>query len=309
VTKLGTSAIRGSLWCACLMLGALSSRTAAQDQFVVADATFTATAQNTMMSQYPIAPLPAAPANWKTPVDFSNGTMYVRYEVLEKPSAASTYGNICFEQGQTLTCQGYPAPYTATGVYMNNAKLSTFWQYSMIDWTKKIDRVYVVLKDDKMAIVQGNAMFYPTKLHVTVTVVAPGKTYVMPTATSDDADADAGTPPAAPMRDGGVAGKGGAAMMTPPKAGQAASAGTTAAAASTAGRGTALTGSAGRSTAGNTSQPSTAGTHAGAADYLDHGSSCSLVSPPRAAGASGTLAMLVSLALLFVARTLRRRAR
>lgn len=290
------------------MLCALSARASAQDQFVIADATFTATAQNTMMSQYPIAPLPAAPANWKSPVDFSSGTMYVRYEVLEKPSNATTYGNICFEQGKTLTCQGYPPPYTSTGVTMNNAKLPTFWQYSMIDWTKKIDRVYVVLKDGSMSIVQGNAMFYPTKLHVTVTVVAPGKTYVMPPPTGDDADADAGTPTKGPMRDAGVVPTaGGAAMMSTPKAGTAAppAVGTTAPGVITAGRGVA--GTAGRGTAGNSSQRADAGTSLSAVDYLDHGSSCSMVSPPRAARAWPTLPTLPTLLLLSFAFFARRR--
>jgi hypothetical protein len=290
----------GAAWLLC----APSTRAHAQDQFVIADATFTATAQNTMQSQYPIAPLPAAPANWKSPVDFSNGTMYVRYEVLEKPSDATTYGNICFEQGKTLTCQGYPPPYTSEGVYMNNAKLPTFWQYGMIDWTKKIDRVYVVLKDDKMTIVQGNAMFYPTKLHVTVTVVAPGKTYVMPPPTHDDSDADAGAPPAKPTRDAGTAGS--PSTMTQAKAGTAAPPVTTTPVASTAGRGVAVAGSAGRATAGNASQRADAGTRLSAVDYLDHGSNCSLVSPPRAARAWPALLLLM---FGFVARSLSRRRR
>lgn len=284
------------------MLCALSARASAQDQFVIADATFTATAQNTMQSQYPIAPLPAAPANWKSPVDFSSGTMYVRYEVLEKPSNATTYGNICFEQGKTLTCQGYPPPYTSTGVTMNNAKLPTFWQYSMIDWTKKIDRVYVVLKDGSMSIVQGNAMFYPTKLHVTVTVVAPGKTYVMPPPTADDTDAGA---PTTTMHDAGVVPTaGGAAMTTTPKAGSAAPPATTAPLGTTAGRGAAV-GTAGRGTAGNSSQRD-AGTSLSAVDYLDHGSSCSLVSPPRAARAWPSLLLLT---FVFFVRSLSRRRR
>jgi hypothetical protein len=148
-------------------------------------------------------------------------------------------------------------------------------------------------------------MFYPTKLHVTVTMVAPGKTYVMPPPTSDDADA--GTPPVKPMRDAGTA-TAGSATTTAPKAGQGApTAMSTTPGTTTAGRGAAaVAGSAGRATAGNASQRLDAGTTPSAADYLDHGSSCSLVSPPRAAHAWPSLVLL---SFVFVARSLFRRRR
>lgn len=165
---------------------------AAQQQFVLVDATFTATAQNTMKSQYPIAPLPAAPSNWRTPINWAEGSIHVRLEVIEKPTALKTLGNVCFENSMTLTCQPYPPPFSSKGVYPSSAKISSFWQYDVFDWTKKLDRVYVVLKDENERIVQGSAQFYPTKMRVTVWVVPPEKSFVAPAPTQED-DGDAGT--------------------------------------------------------------------------------------------------------------------
>src|SRR5262249_19834885 len=127
--------------------------------------------------------------------------IHLRYEVLEKPTMLKTLGNICFENTNTLTCQPYPPPYTSTGVYTSDAKINTFWQYNVFDWTKKLDRVYVVLKDEKETIVQGSAQFYPTKLHVTVWVVPPGKSFVGPTR---EDESDAGVQPPAARQDASV---------------------------------------------------------------------------------------------------------
>src|SRR5262245_32747431 len=113
----------------------------------IVDETYTATAQNTQKSHYRINVIAGTPTNWRTPVDYGNGSVSIRYEVLEKPSAANTIFNICFE-GSTKICSPYPPVYSAPGVYNFSWQLSEFWQYAMIDWTQGIKDIAVVLKTE-----------------------------------------------------------------------------------------------------------------------------------------------------------------
>jgi len=274
-------------------------RASAQDQFVLVDMTFTATAQNTMLSQYALKPLAGAPANWRSPVDYASGSIYVRFEVMEKPSARSTLCNVCFENSGTLTCMPYAPPYTATGVTTSAPKIPKFWQYDVYDWTKPVELVQVVLKDEDTKLVQGDPQFYPTKMRVTVTVVPPGKTYVEDSTTGGGGEIkpDAGAPSTAGGRggSGNVAGGSGgsraaaAAGTGAVKAGTGAVSGVAgkAAAAGAAGRAGSSAGAspvAGALTTGVSQAAGAGGPEAadagamrpGVHDYLDPGSKCSV---------------------------------
>jgi hypothetical protein len=180
------SARRQGLLAAGLCLSALSPA-AAQDKFVAADTTYTATADNTMNSHYRIDPTMEVPANWKVPVDYSTATVSVRMEVLEKPSNAKTLVNVCF-QGNVETCMAYPPAYSMPGVLTFSKPLNSFWQYGMFDWTKGIQYTAVSLKDEDEQLVQGDPMFYPTKVKLTVTVTADDAPVMEPE------PADAGMP-------------------------------------------------------------------------------------------------------------------
>lgn len=162
-----------------LSAAAVSSRAHAE-QFVLIDLTYEATAANTTDSLFPGTPAANIPRNLKTPIDYASGTAHVRFEVLSKPSAAKTLYNICFENASNYACMGYPPAYTATGTYDFSGAFSSFWQGNLVDWSMGISKVQLILKDETEAKVQGNAMFYPTKVHVTITLVAPGSTYVPP---------------------------------------------------------------------------------------------------------------------------------
>ena len=166
----------------------------AQQQVVVTDVTYTATTANTMDSHYRVSPAAGTPSNWRSPVDYASGTAFVRLEVLTKPSTQKTIYNICFE-GNQAACMGYPPAYTAPGTYDFSFAFSTFWQYSVVDWTKGVQKVALILKNENGDKVQGDAQFYPTMIHVTITLVAPGSTYVPPPMTKDAGmPADAGMP-------------------------------------------------------------------------------------------------------------------
>jgi hypothetical protein len=150
------------------------------------------------------------PKNLKTPINYAGGTAYVRFEVLAKPSAAKTLYNICFENPSNYACMPYPDAYTATGVYNFNYPFSAFWQNNVVDWSMGITAVQLILKDEKETKVQGNAMFYPYKMHVTITLVAPGSTYVPPDITSSGGTA--GAPAVAGSSAAGMGGAGAAGM-------------------------------------------------------------------------------------------------
>jgi hypothetical protein len=297
-----TNANAAWLWVCALALVASGGGTAlAQEQFVLVDSTFTATAQNTSLSQYGIAPLPAAPANWKTPVDWTKGSMHVRFEILEKPSNAKTLTNVCFENSNVLTCQPYPPPYSNTGVFQSDDRLPTFWQYNVYDWTQKLEHVYVVIKDENGKLAQGNAMFYPSKMRVTVTIVPPGKAY-RDTAVSEKDD-DGGMP-TAPKPDAGAA--------TKPAGSEGLGAASGAAGARTPGntvidagppRAGTGTGSAGLSTL----QMQDAGSGHDIRAYIDNGNSCSAL--PQRAGREAPYALLAGFELALGVFATRRRRR
>jgi hypothetical protein len=168
-------------------------------QLLLVDATYTATAQNTSSSHYRLTPLAGTPTNWRAPVDYAAGTMFARIEVIEKPSDSKTLVTICFE-GNVKTCMPYPPAYTAPGVYDVSWRIDSFWQYAMVDWTKGVQQVAVVLKTETEVEAQGDPLFYPAKMHVTVSLVPPGQTFVPPASQADAGvgPTDAGaTPPAA----------------------------------------------------------------------------------------------------------------
>lgn len=292
-------------WCLSLLAGA---RVEAQGEpFVLVDETFTATAQNTSSSEYGVEPLQGVPENWRTPTDYSAGRVHVRVEVLEKPSSMRTLCNVCFAAGDKLTCMPYPPPYTTPGTYDSEPKISSFWQYDVYDWTKPVEEVRIVVKDENGRFVQGNAAYFPTTLHVTVTVLPPGAEY-------KEGAVAAPAPRTSP--DGGVAMTASAAAGAEGAA--ATSAGTrntgtmTSATASNGGAGgTKATRAPAPSAAGSSSQKMAAVPDAGMpreiSQYIEPGSSCAVLHlRPKARYGE---AVSIALALGHLVRAQRRRKR
>jgi hypothetical protein len=203
---------------ACVLWGHASAQ--AQDQFVVVDATYTATAQNTMDSHYRVDPKAGTPSNWRSPIDYASGEAYVRLQVLEKPSDESTLYNICFEATPSYACMPYSPAYTAPGIYEFNYPFSSFYQYDQVDWSKGTKDIALILKDKDQNKPQGSPDFYPTKVHVTITIVRQGGVYTPPGTASEDAGTDAGSfmDASAPSSDASVSEPDAATMQpaTPP---------------------------------------------------------------------------------------------
>ena len=151
-------------------------------QFVLIDETYTATAMNVdNEARYNTTPRFGIPADWTQPVSFVDGRVFVEFEILEKPSDLTTLYNICFANSIDA-CMPYGPPFTKPGRYEFNSAFERFWQNDVIDWSKGVSRIQIYLKNDKEQKRPGtDPNFYPMKAHVTVTVVAPGATYIPPT--------------------------------------------------------------------------------------------------------------------------------
>ena len=208
--------------CSCLLLMA-APRRAHAEQFVLLDLTYEATSANTMNSHFNAKPAAGIPANWRTPINYANGSAHVRFEVLSAPSATKTLYNICFEN-TAMSCLGYPPAYSGPGVTNFSNQFSMFWNYNVIDWSKPITNVALVLKNERELKVHGDPAHYPYKMHVTITVVAPGSTYVPPDVTGMNGNAGTGAAMAGTGAAGsraGTGGSGGAGGMRSGGAGQA----------------------------------------------------------------------------------------
>jgi hypothetical protein len=163
-------------------------------QFVLFDVTFTFTkedADNSKPSKshyYVRGKMLNAdrPKDWVKPVDYRNGTVHIRAEVIEKPaSGAPTTWTLCYipNKGQKngYGCTG-TGVYREKGVYERDVKMTSFWQNENIVWEEGIKEMHLVMKDDSGG--NGHAhkrtdseKFFPTKMRITMIQVAKGSNY------------------------------------------------------------------------------------------------------------------------------------
>ncbi len=126
------------------------------------------------------------PKDWTSPVDYRNGTVHVRLEVLEKPTGEEpTTWSICYipNKGQKngYGCLGTDI-YKKVGVYEKDISMKTFWENDSIVWTEGIKQMDLVIKDNSGG--AGHAhkrvdfeKFFPTKVRLTLTQVSAGSKY------------------------------------------------------------------------------------------------------------------------------------
>jgi hypothetical protein len=185
----------------------LSSR-AARAEFVVVDVSYTHSAQTTTDSHYRVQPPVGTPSNWKSPIDYSAGEAWVRLEVKTKPPGDTpTRFQVCFELAVNYACTDQAPTYTKPGVYTWGTPFSNFYLGGPVDWSKGIRDTALILKDtNNVKPAPENvgdavsARYMPTDLHVTVTLVPKGETYVPP-APGDGGGADATADHAQPASD------------------------------------------------------------------------------------------------------------
>ena len=162
------------------------------NQFVLFDVTFTFTkedADNSKPSQshyYVKGDLinKDRPKDWTSPVDYRNGTVHVRTEVLEKPDGGEpTTWSLCYipnkgqKNGYGCTSTGV---YKEKGVHEQDVSMTTFWQNDSIVWTEGIKQMDLVLKDGKNLHAhkrEDPEKFFPTKVRITMIQVSAGSKY------------------------------------------------------------------------------------------------------------------------------------
>lgn len=129
---------------------------------------------------------PERPKDWTSPVDYRNGTVHIRIEVLEKPPGnAPTTWTLCYIPnkgvGNGYGCTGTEL-YTTTGLFERDVAMTSFWENGSIVWSEGIKQMDLVIKDDSGG--QGHAhkradheRFFPTRVRITMVQVAKGETY------------------------------------------------------------------------------------------------------------------------------------
>ncbi|HEY2252538.1 MAG TPA: hypothetical protein VGH74_15800, partial [Planctomycetaceae bacterium] len=180
------------LW-ACLLLLA-APVTSKAEQFVLFDVTFTYTKEDAdtsrpSKSHYYVRDKQLnadRPKDWTAPVDYRNGTVHIRTEVIEKPAGSEpTTWSLCYipNKGQKngYGCTG-TVVYREQGVYEQDVSMKSFWQNDSIVWSEGIKQMDLVIKDGSGG--SGHAhkrsdpeKFFPTKVRITMVQVSAGAKY------------------------------------------------------------------------------------------------------------------------------------
>ena len=175
-----------------ILLALCSAPLSRADQFVLFDVTFPFTkadADNAKPNQshYYVKgdKLNAQrPKDWSAPVDYRNGTVHVRLEVIEKPAGSQpTTWSVCYipNKGQNhgYGCIG-TGVYKEVGVYEKDIDMTSFWQNDDIVWGEGIKEMHLVIKDDHNLHAHKRPeaeKFFPTKVRITMIQVSAGAKY------------------------------------------------------------------------------------------------------------------------------------
>jgi len=172
----------------------LSGTMASAEQFFLFDVTFTYTKADAdtstpSKSHYYVrggALNPDRPRDWTSPVDYRNGTVHIRTEVIEKPAGGeNTEWTLCYipnrGQGNGYGCTGFGI-YQEAGVYERDVPMTSFWENGSIIWSEGIKQMDLVIKDGSGG--RGHAhrrpdseKFFPTKVRITMVQVSAGSKY------------------------------------------------------------------------------------------------------------------------------------
>jgi hypothetical protein len=164
------------------------------DQFVLFDVTFNYTKQDADSSRPSKSHFYVKgdklnkdrPRDWTAPVDYRNGTVHIRAEVLEKPPGGEpTTWTICYipnkGKGNGYGCTG-TGLYRDKGIFERDVSMREFWENDSIIWTEGIKQMDLVIKGNSGG--QGHAhkrkdaeKFFPTRMRITVIQVSAGSKY------------------------------------------------------------------------------------------------------------------------------------
>jgi hypothetical protein len=170
----------------------LTSTAGRAEQFVLFDVTFTFTKMDAdhstpSQSHYYVrgkAINPKRPLDWTSPVDYRNGSVHIRTEVLDRPASGEpTQWSLCYipnhGQGNGYGCTGND-PYKEKGVYEKDVSMKSFWENDAIIWTEGIKQMDLVMKDKDGAKAHTRPdpeKFFPTRIRITMIQVSSGAKY------------------------------------------------------------------------------------------------------------------------------------
>ena len=129
---------------------------------------------------------PDRPKDWTAPIDYRNGTVHLRAEILEKPAGGeATTWTMCYipnkGQGNGYGCTGTDI-FREKGVYEKDVSMTAFWENKSIVSTEVIKQIDLVIKDGSGG--SGHAhkradheKFFPTKVRLTAIQVSAGDKY------------------------------------------------------------------------------------------------------------------------------------
>jgi hypothetical protein len=261
------------------------------------------------------------PDNWLSPIDYRNGTLHVRTEVLEKPPGDQQVGwTLCYIPNSGGYGCADTTYYKSTGVFDRDTDMTDWWNNDQLNWeqgVKQMDLIYAI-NDSGSGHVSNypelKDLTTPTKVRITMVQVSKGSTYdpsslnlpgVAGAGGAGGAAGGAGT--------GAMAGMGGALLPMAGAAGSGTSGDGMGGLLGTGGAGSAGTpstsGGAGASAmgvAGSTSLPSAAG---GAASAIPPGDTTSEAGCAVSNGGRAGVAFGVALAALLLSSRRRASAR
>jgi hypothetical protein len=199
---LGIGVVVGSLLGAAFVL-TVAPRTSHAEQFVLFDALFTFTKmeadtgspnkshvyiRDRTGSSHPLYLVlnTQRPTNWMTPVDYRNGKVHIRTEVIDKPAGSEiTQWILCYIPnrgiGAGYGCTG-SGIYREKGLYELDVTMTSWWQNTAIDWTMGIQGMDLVMKDSDGGsgftyLRPDFEKFFPTTMRITMIQVSAGSTY------------------------------------------------------------------------------------------------------------------------------------
>ncbi|HEX3694998.1 MAG TPA: hypothetical protein VH374_06370 [Polyangia bacterium] len=174
------------------VLSLVSSRARA-DQFMLFDAMFTYTwddAENAKpdKSHFYVTEKnflnKMRPTDMVTPVNYKDGTVHIRAEVIDKPPGGQMAGwALCYVDNAGHYGCPYTDYYTKVGVYERDADMHTFFQASTLQWqtgVKEVDLVYTINGSGSGHITNFPALMNlttPTTVRITMVQVSMGAKY------------------------------------------------------------------------------------------------------------------------------------
>ncbi|WAS92312.1 MYXO-CTERM sorting domain-containing protein [Nannocystis punicea] len=157
-------------------------------QLVVMDETWVH-APDLADSHYRVTPMMGVPEDWTSPIDWTQGSVWVHLEVLTKPTTQETRFQVCFEANPTYACTLQSPTYTEVGVYEWESTFAQFWSppNEFVDWTQGVNKFACILKDTMNGKPSADnvgpetaALYMPTEVRMVITLVEPGSTYEPP---------------------------------------------------------------------------------------------------------------------------------